>query len=127
VEVHNRATACRLALPISLTLRHVDGRPLAVRGGTSRLTLTARRLAKGGRAYAIWTYTNYCFPDSKFAGSKVLELFRLAGRVLRVKGGGAPCNRPGQPLSLQLLFACPSAHGPAVEAVTPRSLPLCPR
>ena len=127
LEIHNTGAPCRLALRISLTLRHLDGRSLEVAGGTSRLTLTSRRLTTGGRAFAVWAYTNYCSPDSPLAGPKVTETFRLADRVLRLSGGGAPCNRPGHPLDLRLLFACPSAFGPAVEAVTPRRLPLCPR
>jgi hypothetical protein len=125
IAVYNTRSACRLRLPVSLRLVHIDGRPLRVAGGTSRLTLKAARIEKGAKASAAWTYTNYCGGDSARPGPKVTVIFRIDDVELRTNSGGAPCNAPGDPIVLRLLFACPSATGPAVNAV--RAQPPCRR
>jgi hypothetical protein len=117
--VYNMGPPCSLALPVSLTLAHADGRPLRVTGGTSRLTLTAPRLRKGAHARAVWTYTNYCGADSKRGGPKVMEQVRVGRIELRGYGGGAPCYTPDLPVNLRLFAACPSANGPAVSRLNP--------
>jgi hypothetical protein len=121
IAVYNTGPACRLALPVALTLARNGGAPVRV-AGAGRLTLTAKRLRTGGRASAAWAYTNDCASRHE-AGATVLSIYRLAHAELRLHGGDPPCNAPGHPVDLVLLSACPSATGPAVDAMHGRLTP----
>jgi hypothetical protein len=123
--VHNTGRECRLALSLSLTLLDRRGRPLRASPRRSVLTLVARTFGPRAQAGVIWEYTNYC-GTYKPGQSPIRQVVRVAGIELRGSGGAAPCYVPGSPLEVSVLFACPGARGPAIDAVTPRPLPLCP-
>jgi hypothetical protein len=120
------ATACRLELPLVLTLRPRFREPLRVSPAASRLRLVAPRLGPRARATVSWTYTNYCGRYDSWR-EPILYTVAVAGIELRGRSGAAPCHASGAPVSLGVLFACPGARGPAIEAILPRPLPLCPR
>jgi hypothetical protein len=119
-------TTCRLALPLSLTLGHRSGARLRVEPRASRLTLIAERLRPRAKAQVAWSYQNYCGRDNS-SERPIVYRIRVAGIDLRGRGGTPPCLNRRQPVSVRVLIACPGARGPAVEAILPRPLPLCPR
>ena len=123
--VHNTGRACRLALPISLTLAHRPGlRSLRLAPRVSRLTLVARAFAPRSQAQVVWAYANYC--DGHNSSERpIMYTVRVRGIELRGFGGTAPCNNRTAPVQLGVLFACPGATGPAISAILPRPLPLC--
>lgn len=116
--------ACRLALPVSLTLGHRAGAPLQVAPRSSRLTLVARTFRPHARASVTWTYTNYCGRDNS-SERPITYSIRVRGIELRGLGGTPPCLDGKRPVQVSVLFACPSATGPAISAILPRPLPLC--
>ncbi len=122
--VYNTGGACRLALPISLTLAHRAGPPLQVSPPSSRLTLIARNFGPHARAGVTWTYTNYCGRHNS-SERPITYSVRVRGIELRGLGGTPPCQGRKRPVQLRVLFACPGATGPAIEAILPRPLPLC--
>ena len=126
LEVHNTGGMCRLELPVSLTLAHREGRTLHVSPRTSRLTLVARILRPRGRAWVTWTYANYCGRHN-WSDRPVVHIVRVPGIEIREFGGLPPCLNPKRAVALTVLFACPGARGPAIEAILPRPTPLCPR
>jgi hypothetical protein len=122
--VYNTGGACRLELPISLTLAHRAGAPLQVAPRNSRLTLLARTFRPHARASVTWTYTNYCGRHN--SGERPITYsVRIRGIELSGLGGTPPCLDRKRPVQLSVLFACPSATGPAIGAILPRPLPLC--
>lgn len=124
-DVRNTGGRCRLALPVSLTLAHREGRTLHVSPRTSRLTLVARTFRARGRAWVTWTYANYCGKHNSSDGP-IVRIVRVPGVEMREFGGTPPCLNPKRAVRLTVLFACPSARGPAIEAILPRPIPLCP-
>jgi hypothetical protein len=124
---HNtERTACRMALPVSLTLEDRPPRRLRVAPRVSRLTLIAGTLRSHARASVTWTYTNYCGSHDPAKGV-ILQTVRVGRIELRAHGDAPPCHSPTEPVDVRVLFACPSARGPAITVVLPRPLPLCPR
>jgi hypothetical protein len=118
-------TTCRLALPLSLTLRHRSQAPLRTEPRASRLTLVAGRLRPWAEAGVTWTYENYCGRHN--AGERpIVYSVRVRGIELRGRGGTPPCHDRSRPVTVRVLFACPGARGPAIDAILPRPLPLCP-
>lgn len=125
--VHNTGrTSCRLTLPMSLTLRHRSGVRLRVVPPASRLTLLARALRPRAHAGVTWTYANYCGRHNS-SERPIVYSVRVGGIELRGRGGTPPCHDRRRPVYLSVLFACPDATGPAIAAILPRRLPLCPR
>jgi hypothetical protein len=122
--VHNTGRACRLALPISLTLLDSGGRPLKTTPRRSVLTIVAGNFGARAQATVVWAYTNYCGTYNP-GQQPIRQVVRVAGIELRGSGSGASCYTPSLPLRVSVLFACPGARGPAIDAVTPRPLPLC--
>jgi hypothetical protein len=118
-------TTCRLALPVSLTLRHRWRAPLRVEPRTSRLTLVARALRPRAEAGVTWTYENYCGRHNSNE-RPIVFIVHVRGIELRGRGGTPPCHGRGGPVTVRVLFACPGARGPAIDAILPRPLPLCP-
>jgi len=119
-------TRCRLALPISLMLKDRSALHLRVAPRTSRLTLVARRFRPHARAGVTWTYTNYCGshnPNEQL----IMHIVRVHRIEFRAKGDAPPCHNQNRPIDVRVLFACPGAKGPAIAAILPRPLPLCPR
>lgn len=126
VVYNSDRAACRLALPISLTLKDSSPRHLPVAPRSSRLTLVARRFASHAEAGVTWTYTNYC--GSHNAGEQLIMYIVRVNRIeLRASGHAPPCHNRKRPMVVEVLFACPNARGPAIAAVLPRPLRLCPR
>lgn len=119
-------TACRLALPISLMLKDSSPRHLEVAPRVSRLTLVAQEFHSHAQAGVTWTYTNYC-GNHKPGKGVIMQIVRVHRIDLRAKGDAPPCHSRKQPIDVRVLFACPSARGPAIAAILPRPLPLCPR
>jgi hypothetical protein len=124
--VHNTGPTCRLGLPVSLALAHRSGRPLRVSPRSSRLTLVDPSFGARAKSGVTWTYSNYCGSRDGSTRS-VVHVVRAAGIELRGAGGTPPCHAPAYPIRLRVLFACPGARGPAIRAILPRPLPLCPR
>jgi hypothetical protein len=122
--VYNTGGACRLALPISLTLAHRAGPPLQGAPRSSRLTLVARKFSPHARAGVTWTYTNYCGRHNS-SERPITYSVRVRGIELRGLGGTPPCQSRKLPVQVRVLFACPGATGPAIAAILPRPLPLC--
>jgi hypothetical protein len=125
LDVHNTGRACRLELPVSLALSHRAGKPMRVSPRLSRLTLVAGMFKPRQRAWVTWTYANYCGRHNS-SERPVVHVLRTAGIELREYGGTPPCHDPRRPVGLDVLFACPGARGPAVRAILPRPLKLCP-
>jgi hypothetical protein len=123
--VYNTGGACRLALPISLTLGNRAGHPLHVAPRSSRLTLVARTFRSHARAGITWTYTNYCGRRNS-SERPITYSVRVRGIELRGLNGTPPCLGRKRPVQVSVLFACPGATGPAISAILPRPLPLCP-
>jgi hypothetical protein len=123
-DVYNIGGACRLALPISLTLAHRAGPPLQAAPRSSRLTLVARKFSPHARAGVTWTYTNYCGRHNS-SERPITYSVRVRGIELRGLGGTPPCQSRKRPVQVRVLFACPSATGSAIAAILPRPLPLC--
>jgi hypothetical protein len=118
--------ACRLALPIALTLKDSSSRHLPVAPQSSRLTLVARRFGSHAKAGVTWTYTNYC--GSHNAGEQLIMYSVHVKHIeLRASGDAPPCHNRKRSMVVDVLFACPDARGPAIAAVLPRPLKLCPR
>jgi hypothetical protein len=88
--VYNTGGACRLALPVSLTLGHRAGAPLQVVPRSSRLTLVARTFRPHARAGVTWTYTNYCGRHNS-SERPITYSVRVRGIELRGLGGTPPC------------------------------------
>jgi hypothetical protein len=125
LDVHNiGTTACRLALPISLRLARA-GERMRVSPRTSRLTLVTRRFAPHARAWVAWTYANYCGRHNS-SDRPIAHIVQVPGLELRGRGGTPPCVDRRQPTGLDVRFACPGAKGPAIRAILPRPLELCP-
>lgn len=119
-------TACRLALPISLMVKDLSPRHLRVAPRISRLTLVSRNFRAHARAGVTWTYTNYCGGNNA-TSQMILHIVRVRRIELRAKGDTPPCHNRNRPVDVRVLFACPGAEGPAIAAILPRPLPLCPR
>jgi hypothetical protein len=117
---------CHLALPLSLTLSGRWDAPLGVEPQASRLTLVARKLRPRAQASVTWTYENYCGGHDS-SERPIVYRVRVGGIELRGRGGTPPCHDRRRPVSVRVLFACPGARGPAIDAILPRPLPLCPR
>jgi hypothetical protein len=119
-------TSGRLMLPLSLALGHRSQEPLRVLPRESRLTLIAPVLRPLAQAGVTWTYTNYC-GGHESSERPIVYTVRVSGVELRGRAGTAPCRSQRLPVRLSVLFACPGAKGPAIAAILPRPLPLCPR
>ena len=119
-------TTCGLSLAISLMVKDRSALHLRVAPRTSRLTLVARNFRPHARAGVTWTYTNYCgrHPPSEQLIAHIVRVGRLE---FRARGDAPPCHDRSRPVEVSVLFACPGAKGPAIAAILPRPLPLCPR
>jgi hypothetical protein len=122
--VYNTGGACRLALPIALTLAHRAGPPLQVAPRSSRLTLVARKFRPHARAGVTWTYTNYCGRHNS-SERPITYSVQVRGIELHGLSGTPPCHDRKRPVQVRVLFACPGATGPAIAAILPRPSPLC--
>lgn len=125
LAVYNTAHECRLALPVSLTVAHRSGRPLRVTPHASRLTLLDRTFGRRAWAGVTWTTHNYCGRER--SDKPILYIVRVGPIQVRGTDGAPPCHARTTPVSVVVLFACPRARGPAIDAILPRPLPLCPR
>jgi hypothetical protein len=103
ISIYNTAaTACRLRVNLTFSVREVNGKILPIRGNPDRVTLKARRLGRGQRAWVSWSWRNWCGrakPPFIYEG----RIGQMAVRLFEPVG--PRCDQGTS--TIVLLFACP--------------------
>jgi hypothetical protein len=112
ISIYNTAaTACRLQVNLTFSVRDGSGKALPVRGNPARITLKARRLGRAQRAWVSWSWRNWCGrakPPFIYEGRIGQMTVRLFERVR------PRCDQGTSTISL--LFACPQPENALLVA-----------
>jgi hypothetical protein len=103
VSIYNTAaTACRLRVNLTFSVREASGKILPMRGNPDRITLKARRLGRAQRAWVSWSWRNWCGR----AKPPFIYEWRIGQMAARLFERVRPRCDQGTS-TLTLLFACP--------------------
>lgn len=105
ISIYNTAaTACRLQVNLTFSVREASGKILPIRGNPDRITLKARRLGRAQRAWVSWSWSNWC-------GRAKLPFtyeWRIGQMAVRLFEPVRPrCDQGTSTSTIALLFACP--------------------
>jgi hypothetical protein len=96
------ASACRLRVNLTFSVREGSGKILPIRGNPDRITLKARGLGRAQRAWVSWSWSNWCGR----AKPPFIYEWRIGQIAVRLFEPVSPRCDQGTS-TLTLLFACP--------------------
>jgi hypothetical protein len=112
ISIYNTAaTACRLRVNLTFSVRGGSGEALPIRGNPARITLKARRLGRAQRAWVSWSWRNWC--------GRAKPPFIYEGRIGQMEVRLLEHVRPrcDQGTStITLLLACPQPENASLVA-----------